>query len=171
MILIRLHWHDMCQQRVIPATALGCNLFGNHFGAPMIPVRTRPVHDLRILIVDDNPKEFPLIEAGFSSHDCSVSLQTVTIAHLALAEFSLSDEDSRPDLALVDINMPGIDGFELAREFIRCELPTILMSCQIDASRFSLATDMRSLALLKKPSDLSGYKKFAGRILELARRA
>lgn len=155
-----------------PNTILGyTSVWKPFFGLPMIPLRTRPDHVLRLLIVDDNPKEFPLIEAGFSCHSCPVKLQTVTIAHLALAEFSLSDQDSRPDLALVDINMPGIDGFELAREFIRGELPTILMSCQIDASRFSLATDMRAIALLKKPSDLAGYNKFAARILDLVRRA
>ena len=136
----------------------------------MTAVRTLPIRDLRILIVDDNPKEFPLLESGFSCHKCAVSLQTVTIAHLALAEYVVSDPESKPDLALVDINMPGIDGFELAREFILSGLPTILMSSHIDASRLSHAADLGALELLKKPTDIHGYANFTDRILQIARR-
>jgi len=122
----------------------------------------------RILIVDDDPDEFPLLEAGFANHSCVIEFQTVTIAHLALAEFVLSDDESRPHIALVDINMPAIDGFGLAGEFIRNGLPTILMSSQVDLIRRTRATDIGVLDLLEKPTHADGYALFTKRVLQLA---
>jgi DNA-binding response OmpR family regulator len=122
------------------------------------------------MIVDDNPQEFALIEAGFQHHACPVILQTATIAHLALVEFALCDADARPEVALVDINMPAIDGFGLAREFIGRGLQTILMSTHVDALRSARAIDIGALALLEKPGTLAGYVEFAARVMALAGR-
>lgn len=130
----------------------------------------RPGPDLRILMVDDDPDEFPLLEAGFARHNCPVVLQTVTIAHLALVEYALSDDETRPHIALVDINMPAIDGFVLARELIGNGLPTILMSSQVDLVRRARATQIGVIELLEKPSQADGYAAFALRILQLAGR-
>lgn len=136
----------------------------------MSPPSITPATELRILIVDDDPDEFPLLEAGFACHSCPVALQTVTVAHLALVEFALSDENSRPHIALVDINMPAIDGFGLARELIGNGLPTILMSSQVDLKRKDRATEIGVLDLLDKPSHADGYETFAMRVLQLAGR-
>lgn len=125
---------------------------------------------LRLLVVDDDSTEFPLLEAGFAAHACPVSLINITIAHLALVEFALSESGERAQLALVDINMPAIDGFSLAREFVGSGLPTILMSSQVDADRCLRAGEMGALALLEKPADFEGYASFAGRVLHLAGR-
>ena len=130
-----------------------------------------PAPDLRILMVDDDPDEFPLLEAGFARQSCPVILQTVTIAHLALVEFALSDDETRPHIALVDINMPAIDGFVLAREFIGTGLPTILMSSHVDDIRRARATQLGVLGLLEKPTNVDGYAAFAQRILHLAGRS
>lgn len=126
--------------------------------------------ELRLLVVDDDPDEFPLLAAGFAGRSCPVALQTITIAHLALVEFALSDDENRPHLALVDINMPAIDGFALAREFIGNGLPTILMSTQVDASRRAQAAGLGALDLMEKPYHADGYGTFAMRVLELAGR-
>ncbi len=94
-----------------------------------------------------------------------------SIAHLALIEFALCESGRRPDLALVDINMPAIDGFGLAREFISNGLPTILMSTQVDADRSARASSLGALALLEKPNHADGYTALAKRVLHLAGRA
>jgi DNA-binding response OmpR family regulator len=130
----------------------------------------QPRAGLRIMIVDDNPDEFTLIEAGFRHHSCAVILQTATIAHLALVDFALCDLDLRPELALVDINMPAIDGFGLAGEFISHGLKTILMSTHVDAVRCERATALGALALLKKPGTFAGYAEFAARVMALTGR-
>ena len=141
-----------------------------HPGTFMTSHFVRSAPDLRILIVDDDPDEFPLLEAGFALHRCPVELQTVTIAHLALVEFVLSDDESRPHLALVDINMPAIDGFGLAGEFIHTGLPTILMSTHVDPERRARGAAIGVLELLEKPHHADGYAAFTLRVLQLAGR-
>lgn len=123
------------------------------------------------MVVDDDPHEFPLLKAGFAHLACPVSLQTIAIAHVALVEFALCEAEKKPHLALVDINMPAIDGFGLAREFIINGLPTILMSSHVDDKRRARAADIGVLALLEKPESADGYASLARRVLELSARA
>ncbi len=120
------------------------------------------------MVVDDDPHEFPLLEAAFAHLTCEVSLLTITIAHLALIEFVLCESGKKPHLALVDINMPAIDGFGLAREFIVNGLPTILMSSHVDNKRRVRAADIGVLDIIQKPGCVDGYETLARRVLELA---
>ena len=132
------------------------------------PGRWPGVLSLRILAVDDDPAEFPLLEDGFARCDAEVELVTATTAHMALAGLHMAGEDGRPHLALVDIGMPLINGFDLARQLIAEDIPTILMSSQIDASRATRARELGALDLLAKPVDGPGYGAFAARILRMA---
>lgn len=81
----------------------------------------------KILIVDDNPKIVEVLKAyleqeGFavdSAHDGDEAIAAV--------------ERSVPDLALLDVMLPGVDGIELTRRFQReHDLPVILVTARID---------------------------------------
>jgi CheY-like chemotaxis protein len=63
-----------------------------------------------ILIVDDNPANMKLVRVLLSSEGYDV--HTAADAQEALAELS----NSRPDLILMDIQLPGMDGLELTRK-------------------------------------------------------
>ncbi len=135
---------------------------------PLItPGSTPGVVSLRLLIVDDEPGEFALIEDGFSRCGVELDLVTATTAVMALAELGMSGPSGRPQLALIDINMPMVSGFDLAAQLIAEGIPTILMSSQVDASRASRARSLGALDLLAKPSDAHGYSAFAARILRM----
>ena len=122
---------------------------------------------LRILVVDDDPAEFTLVEQGFLSCGILFSLLTATTAPLALAEIGMAEREGFPQVALVDINMPLVSGFELAAHLIDQHVPTILMSTQVDIWRVERAREIGALRLLVKPSDLDGYGAFAATILHL----
>jgi CheY-like chemotaxis protein len=65
----------------------------------------------RILIVDDNPSNMKLVEFILAKH--GYALASAEDAERALAEVRLA----RPDLILLDLQLPGMDGLELARTF------------------------------------------------------
>ncbi len=123
---------------------------------------------IRILAVDDDPNEFALLEDGFANCGAVVDLLSVTSGPMALAELMLIAPDSRPHLALIDINMPLVSGFELAKQLVREGIPTILMSCQVDDQRLGRAHALGVLDLLAKPLDAQGYVAFAARVLHTA---
>jgi CheY-like chemotaxis protein len=124
---------------------------------------------LRVLVVDDNPAELALIEECFAPYKAKVHVITATTAQLALAELMMISDDERPQVAMVDINMPLISGFELAELLIGQDVPTILMSCQVDAERIERARAIGAIAVIDKPSNLEGYAAMAQQVLKSAR--
>jgi signal transduction histidine kinase len=66
------------------------------------------MHQHRILIVDDHPANLAILEEILGDQ---YTLQTATCGEEALALAS----DFQPDLILLDIMMPGLDGYETCR--------------------------------------------------------
>jgi len=63
----------------------------------------------RILIVDDTPHNIDVLSATLSEEQCELIAATSGVRALELAV------RSRPDLVLLDVMMPGMDGFEVCR--------------------------------------------------------
>ena len=80
-----------------------------------------------ILVVDDNPKIVEVLEAYL--HEAGFDVMTAATGPEALEAVGIK----RPDLALLDIMLPGIDGIELTRRFQRLDgLPVILVTARIE---------------------------------------
>lgn len=120
-----------------------------------------------ILAVDDNPVEFELLKDAFEICGMTVVLLTAITAPMALAALEVARVERQPDLALVDINMPMVSGFELAAVLIEQGVPTILMSTQVDDHRAIQAIRMGVLELLEKPSKHAGYVVLAERVIRI----
>ena len=81
----------------------------------------------RILVVDDNPKIVEVLEAYLEQEGFEVDSAYDGDAAIAAVERSV------PDLALLDVMLPGIDGIELTRRLQRdYDLPVILVTARID---------------------------------------
>ena len=68
---------------------------------------------IRLLVVDDHPEEFTLIEAAIVAMGFEPVLFTATTAPLAVVALSTAPVDERPRVALVDINMPLVSASSL----------------------------------------------------------
>ncbi len=69
-----------------------------------------PLEPSRILVVDDYPVSLKLMEQLFKDE-----YQVLTASN-GQAALDLCRSDPIPDLLLMDVNMPGIDGFEVVRQ-------------------------------------------------------
>lgn len=63
----------------------------------------------RVLLVDDNPTNLAVLYEALSAQGCELLIAQSGEEALEIAE------EARPALILLDINMPGIDGFETCR--------------------------------------------------------
>ncbi len=79
-----------------------------------------------VLVIDDNEKIVDVLSEylhaeGFATLGASDGHEGLTLA-----------EEHRPDLALVDVMLPGIDGIELTRRFQVLDVPVILVTARTD---------------------------------------
>ena len=104
----------------------------------------------RILVVDDEPG---VLRAVCRILQESYDVEGVPSAEQALALFG----EYRPDLAVLDIRMPGMDGFTLMQELksSRPDLDVILMTGSADESDEKLLRAIRERAFyfIQKPFD------------------
>lgn len=78
----------------------------------------------RILVVDDNDYTLRLVDIAM--RDAGLRVITAVSGEEALAEIERS---GLPDLAIVDLNMPGISGFEFAHRVHQySDLPIIMLT-------------------------------------------
>jgi CheY-like chemotaxis protein len=99
-------------------------------------------------VVDDQPEflEFAAMRLGGDHRLRSVGKAAHGRDALALAA------QTEPDAALVDINMPGLDGFEVTRRLraAQPDLRVVLMTAVMEQEYKLLATKVESLACIAK---------------------
>ena len=118
----------------------------------------------RILVVDDEPGMLRAVERVLSGTHHVIGTRSSRDALSLAAEFN-------PDLAIVDIRMPDLDGFELmARLKARFpDLDVILMTGSVDDLDEKLVRAIRSPAFyfIQKPFDREVLKTLVERCVEL----
>ena len=101
-----------------------------------------------VLIVDDEPANIELIK-GLLPNNCKC--KAAINGQIALKQL----QKSKPDLVILDLVMPGMDGFQTLRE-IRNDpkltaLPVIIVSGETDSNQIESLKELGILAFVKKP--------------------
>jgi putative two-component system response regulator len=104
----------------------------------------------RILIVDDDPAGVLLLESFLKADDRTIrSVSDASTTENAIAAFD-------PDIVLLDLHMPGLDGFEILRRLrgARAEfLPVIVLTADADPASRHRALILGADDFLTKPLD------------------
>ena len=128
--------------------------------------------ELQVLVVDDNPADARLVAEAFNECQYPHRLYTAqdgleAIAFIAKIERFVGVP--RPDLVIVDLNMPGIDGYGVLAAIKRTEefhaIPVIMFSSSDDPADIKKAYDLHANCYVVKPLDFDG---FVGAISSLA---
>jgi DNA-binding response OmpR family regulator len=139
------------------------------------PKRADVKHDAKstpstssLLIADDDAELINLLKAVLRNHfDCSfVSNGTAALDFL---------QHSQPDLVLLDINMPGMNGLEV----LRClrnraglqHLRVALLTAQTDSTYINAAASMGADGYIIKPFQVTTIVQRIRSILSLPRRS
>lgn len=105
-----------------------------------------------ILLVDDDALLLGLI--GKYLYSAGYDVRTATSAPMALD--LLTDDVREPDLAVFDVNMPGMSGLELARHVrANTSIPFLFLSASDDAESVRLAAAHGAVGYLVKPVELA----------------
>jgi putative two-component system response regulator len=104
----------------------------------------------RILIVEDNPADVLLLESFLRADDRTIR----SVAEARTAEQAIGAFD--PDIVLLDLHMPGLDGFEILRRLRGAHaefLPVIVLTADADPSARHRALILGADDFLTKPLD------------------
>jgi DNA-binding response OmpR family regulator len=119
--------------------------------------------DARVLIVDDDPAIRKFIRANLEARDYEVLLAPDGEAALTLLE------KEKPDLIILDIMMPNIDGFEVCRRVREwSQVPIIMLSARDGEMDKVKCLDCGADDYLTKPFSL---KELLSRIAAVLRRS
>jgi CheY-like chemotaxis protein len=127
---------------------------------------------LSILVVDDDPIQREFSRVYLSTPTAEVHLASCAAEGLALLEAR------RIDLALIDVEMPGMDGVELVR-LLRAnprfaDLPIMVVTGHEDVESIDRAYDAGATAFMAKPVNwriLAYHLRFLARAAEAMREA
>lgn len=114
-----------------------------------------------ILVIDDDPTDVLFLKRAFEEIKSDTALHHVEHGHNVLDEL-----DNRPiDLILLDIKMPGTDGFEVL-QIIRGDVagrvtPVIMLSSSSADEDVKRSYIRGANSYAEKPSTRDGYRAFA----------
>jgi phosphoserine phosphatase RsbU/P len=118
----------------------------------------------RVLVVDDEPGMLRAVERVLSDEHHVMATRLSREALAVATEF-------QPDLAIVDIRMPDLDGFELMTRLKAAvpEIDVILMTGSVDDLDEKLVRALRSPAFyfIQKPFDRDVFRTLVERCVEL----
>ncbi|UUY08143.1 hybrid sensor histidine kinase/response regulator [Pseudomonas sp. J452] len=104
-----------------------------------------------LLVVDDIPDNLMLISGLFKDEF------RVRIAHNGQKALDICTSDDPPDLLLLDIMMPDMDGFQVAEQLrehpTACNLPLIFITAMTDAESRQKGLELGAVDFVTKPID------------------
>lgn len=119
-----------------------------------------PDDSIDILLVEDNPGDIRLTQEAIKATGYETALHPVTDGDEAvdlLCEMAADDPDSLPDLALVDLNLPGRDGCDVLnaiRDHSQLKLmPVIMLTSSSAREDIERCYNAGANAYLTKPAD------------------
>ena len=126
-----------------------------------------------ILLVEDNPGDVRLTQEAFRSIDRAIEFHVVMDGEAAVKyahQHLRPDDERRPDLILLDLNLPRIDGFGVL-EMLDEELdapppPVLVLSSSAATDDVEQSYEKGCNAYLTKPGDMDTYARLADSIKE-----
>lgn len=127
-----------------------------------LEIAPNPIH---LLLVDDDMLVLVTLENALKRVGYRVTSVESTRDALAVLESGV-----RPDLAIVDVQLPDADGLELVTQLDRFDrIPFLMLSAHSDATKYKRAASLGSLGYMVKPQTIHQLVPVIESALERAR--
>lgn len=122
---------------------------------------------IRVIVVDDSDDVRFIVAVILGDHDDITLVAQASNAREALAQV----DDAAPDVAIVDVRMPIVDGFECSRQLLerRPGLPIALLTSLVDETVQAQATSAGVRAVADK-ADFDALPELVRRLAASASR-
>lgn len=118
----------------------------------------------RILVIEDNPADVETIRRATDRAGSEVSINVIsngTEAEQKIEAVPVGEEDGVPDLILLDLNLPGMDGRDLLKRFDRSDrwsnVPVVVLTTSNNNNDIKHAYRHGANAYVVKPGPYDEY--------------
>jgi DNA-binding response OmpR family regulator len=121
-----------------------------------------------VLIIDDDKDDCIAVERSLFQIGVKASL---AFAYDGNSAFELLNNSERlPRLIILDVNLPGIDGFDILRRLkLKYQIPVILHTTVCNEDIMERALNLGAIDCVQKGTSFADNLKFAMRISEVLR--
>jgi CheY-like chemotaxis protein len=121
---------------------------------------------LRIIVVEDNPADFFLIREALRSNDIECEITRFDDGERALHSVANYESLSPPDLFLLDLNLPRVQGIEILKAIRKSDelknVPVAILTSSQSASDMQEAADAGASAYVRKQPLLDDFLESIG---------
>jgi CheY-like chemotaxis protein len=128
---------------------------------------------LHVLLVEDSDADAMLIKRSFTSSDLSCSLYWLKDGESAIAYLERRGQYKqaiRPDLIILDLNLPRLDGREVLHRVKNNSalkrIPVVVMSTSNSEQDISRSYDLNANCYIVKPFDVHDFLRVTSSIKE-----
>lgn len=119
---------------------------------------TSNIKSVDILLVEDNPADIILIKHTLKSMNVLNNITVAEDGEKALEILDQEDQANLPDLIVLDLNLPKIEGREVLKRIKSTkhlkDIPVVIMSGSVAEKDRQEALDMEASAYIVKPLNL-----------------
>jgi chemotaxis family two-component system response regulator Rcp1 len=119
-----------------------------------------------VLLVEDSPGDVRLTREALKDAKMHISLNVVSDGAEAMAYLRREDphaEAPRPDLILLDLNLPKKDGRDVLKEIKECDalktIPVVILTTSASPVDVERSYKLHANCYITKPVDLKGFIK------------
>jgi CheY-like chemotaxis protein len=119
---------------------------------------------IEVLLIEDNPGDAFLVRLVLAESETPIKVHLAQDGMEAL--LMLASEAVRPDLIILDLNIPNISGYQVMERYPQKEIPVVVFSSSWDQEdqRRSLALGAREY--VRKPLGAEAYRDAVCRMVE-----
>lgn len=119
--------------------------------------------EFRVLLIEDSPSDVRFVKEGFRTLGKPVSLMVMDDGQSALDYLKQKTGSERPDLVILDLNLPGMKGHDVLSAIREDErltgLPVAIMSSSARPDDVKESYQRHANCHVTKPIDLDDYLK------------
>ena len=117
---------------------------------------------VKILLVEDDPGDQKLIKRSLLDQKVSNELSIVESGEKALTYLSQCRANDKPDLILLDLNMPGMGGKKFLRRLKADDeldtIPVVILTTSDSEQDILESYKLQAAGYIKKPVSLQGFQ-------------
>lgn len=137
-------------------------------------MKIKPISETRIakiLLVDDNDDDVFLTREAFATANLRVNLEHVNNGEKCLQYLRKQapyEDAVTPDLILLDMHMPVMDGYEVLSEIVKDEklqhMPVVVLTTSYEAADIKKMYGLRCSSYITKPVNFESFVTAIGQL-------